>query len=130
MTAGVGFGVPLEALVTVQPRVMGTFHVASTNLTVVVTTPQEVSILIQRSDGLQTMAQVNYNTTQPRQPVIIGGLNFEPAQPQVHYTRIGGTAVTFNPGDASHLITIPVLAIPDMPRAFFVQISSTGQYVT
>lgn len=123
VTVGVGFGAPMEAVVTV---LVSTFLVASNNLTVVASTPQQVSILIERTDGLQITAVVNYNTTQPRQPVAIGSLTFPPAQPQVHFTQIQ-TTVTFYPGDVSHLINIPILSVPDAPVAFVVQIASTGQ---
>lgn len=126
MTPGVGFGVPVQAVVTVQPRIVSTFNLAFDNLTIVASTAQQVSLLIQRTDGLQTTAVVIYNTTQPRQPVAIGSLTFEPAQPQIHFTQIQ-TTVTFNPGDVSHLIEIPIISVPDSPAAFFVQISAVGQ---
>ena len=126
VTPGVGFGTPAEALVTVQPRVVGTFHFPRDNLTVVASTSQQqVSLLIERSEGLQTTAVITYNTTQPRQPVVVGSRTFQPAQP-VHFTQIQ-TTVTFNPGEVSHLIDIPIISAPDTPVAFFVHISSTGQ---
>lgn len=111
---------------TVQPRIVGTFHLAFDNLTVVASTPQQVSILIQRTDGLQTTAVVSYYTSQPTQPVAIGSLTFQPAQSQVHFPEIR-TTVTFNPGDASHQIDIPILSVPDTPVVFMVEVSSTGQ---
>ena len=125
-TEGVGLGVPIESRITVQPRIIGMFHIIQTNLTSIVTSPQEVSIRIERSVGLQIPVQVNYNTSQPRQPVTIGMFTFQPALPLVHFSQID-TSVTFNPGDSSKIINVPVISVGSTPVAFFIQIGSNLQ---
>ena len=123
---GVGFGTPIEATVTVQPRIVSTFQISANNLTNVVTTPQDVSIVIDRSGGTQIETQLNYNTTQPRQEVVIGKLQFQPALPHVHYSQIE-TSLSFLPGQTSRSISINVIAVDSPPAAFFVQIRSPLQ---
>lgn len=123
-TPGVGVGV-VESLVTVQPRVISMFRVAS-NPNIIVTSSQPVQIVIERTDGLQTMARVNYNTSQPKLPVEIGKLSFQPALFQVHFTQVQ-SSILFNPGDESLSIDIPILSVDSTPVAFIVQIGSTPQ---
>lgn len=126
-TEGVGFGIRVEAVVTVQPRVISTFRIAADNLINFVTSPQDLSIVIERVNGQQTVATLNYNTVQPSKPVAIGGLPpIQPAQPQVDFTQIQ-TSLTFDSGDESRTISIPILTIGSSPVAFFVQIESTIQ---
>lgn len=123
-TVGAGFGSPVEAVVTVLPQVISAFNIAKDNLTIVTTSPQEVSILIQRTLGLQTAATVTYNTTQASQPVNIGSLMFQPAQQQTHFSQIN-TMLSFSRGQASSSISIPVLSVGTAPVAFLVQIGSS-----
>lgn len=122
-----GLGSPTDAVVTVRPQVVSTFRIALDNLINVVTSPQELEIVIERVSGQQSVAQISYSTVQPRQPVTIGGLApFPPAQPQVDYTQIE-TSLTFNSGDVSQIVRIPILFVGASPVAFQVQIGSTIQ---
>lgn len=126
-TGGVGFGTRVEAVVTVQPRVIATFRIAADNLINTVTSLQELPIVIERVSGQQIVAQITYNTVQPREPVSVGSLPpLQPAQPQVDFTQIQ-TSITFNSGEESRTINIPILSVGSTPVAFFVQISSTTQ---
>lgn len=126
-TRGVGFGSPMDAVVTVRPQVISTFRIASDNLINLVTSPQVLEIVIERVSGLQSTAQITYTTVQPRQPVTIGGLEpFPPAQPQIDYTQID-TSLSFSSGDVLQIIRIPILSVRNSPVAFQVQIASTRQ---
>lgn len=126
-TEGVGFGTRVEAVVTARPRVISTFRIAADNLINIVTSPQDLSIVIERVNGQQTVGTLNYNTVQPSQPVAIGGLPpIQPAQPQVDFTQIQ-TSLTFASGDEIGTISIPILSVGSSPVAFFVQIESTIQ---
>lgn len=126
-SVGVGFGTRVESLVTVQPRVIATFTIAADDLINVVTLAQDIVVVIERIAGLQTTAQLNYNTSQPRQPVVIGRLPpIQSAIPQVHFTQIQ-TSLTFNPGEESSSIAIPILSVERTPVAFLVQIGSPTQ---
>lgn len=126
-TQGVGLGSPVEAVITVRPQVISTFRIASNNLINVVTSPQELAVVIERVSGQQSVAQINYNTSQPRQPVAVGGLApFPPAQPQIDFSQIQ-TSLTFNSGDESRTVRIPILSVGTSPAAFLVQIGSTVQ---
>lgn len=127
-TPGVGFGSPVQAVVTVLPRVIATFRIAPDNLVNIVTRPEELLLVIERTEGLQITAQVSYRTLQATQPIVVGKLQpFQPAQAQMQFTQIDQTSLIFNPGDTSLTVDVPVLSIGSIPAAFRVQIDSTTQ---
>ena len=97
------------------------------NLTNVVTAAsQGVTIVIERTEGIQTETRITYNTSQPRQEVVIGQLQFQPALPHIHFTQIQ-TGLSFSVGQASASISVNVIDVESTPVAFFVQISSPLQ---
>ena len=106
--------------------VVSTFQIAANNLTRVVTAAGSVSIVIERTDNIQTEAQINYNTSQPRQEVVVGQLRFQPALLHVHFPQIK-TSLLFLPGQVSRSISVNVIAVESPPVAFFVQIRSSQQ---
>jgi hypothetical protein len=106
---------------------ISTFRIAAANLINVVTSPQELALMIERTNGQQTVATLSYSTVQPNQPVQIRGLlPIQPAQPQVDFPQIQ-TSISFASGDESNTINIPILSVGNSPVAFFVQIQSNIQ---
>ena len=128
LTPGVGFGSPVQAVVTVLPRVIATFRIAPNNLVNIVTRPESLPIVIERTEGLQITAQVSYMTLQATEPIVIGQLQpFQPALAQIQFTQIDQTNLIFNPGETSRTVDVPVISVGSIPAAFLVQIDSTTQ---
>lgn len=118
----------MQAVVTVFPRVIASFRIAPDNLVNIVTRPEVLALVIERTEGSQITAQVSYMTLQATQPVVVGQLQpFQPAQAQIQFTQIDQTNLIFNPGDTSMTVEVPVLSVGTTPAAFLVEVVSTTQ---
>lgn len=122
----VGFGVPSEVTVQVQPRTVAVFQISQDNLMMVVSAPGQVSINIERTDGLALTTEVIYNTTQPRREIEVGQIKFQPAVAQLHFTSVE-IPVAFSSNQASRSVDVNIISVPETPAAFQVMISSQIQ---
>lgn len=57
-----------------------------------------VTLVIQRSGGLQFSSTVQYTTLNNTVPISVGDLTFQPALGGVHYLPITAATATFNQG--------------------------------
>ena len=122
----IGLGTPSEVRVRVQPRTVAIFQISQENLMVVVSSPGQIFINIERTDGLALTTEVIYNTTQPSREIEVGPIKFQPALAQRHFTSTE-TPVTFSSNQASRSVDVNIIAVPETPSAFQVMISSPVQ---
>ena len=127
MVAGeIGLGVPSEVAVSVQPRTVAVFQISQENLMMVVSSPGQIFINIERTNGLALATEVIYNTTQPSRAIEVGQIRFQPALAQQHFTSTQ-TPVIFASNQASRSVDVNIISVPESPAAFQVMISSQTQ---
>ncbi len=119
-------GTGAEVTVIATPRSNPVFQILQADRTKVVTAPGSVSMTIQRTDGLQLPSTVVYSTNTQNQVAAVGELNFDLAQPGVHYAVIEGATVTFAPGDNVTTVSLSVIQLPPTPLAFYMELIIQG----
>ncbi len=124
--SGVGLDTPSDAIVTVLPRAVGMFRIAQSNLTSVATSVGEISLIVERTAGLESTSTLRYTTSSPREAVTIGRLTFQPATPQLHFPVINVDTPSFNPGQTSVRIDVGVLSVGSSPVVFMIEIQATN----
>lgn len=103
-------------------------------------------LFIQRTGGLQFSSTVQYSTRNSSAPISVGTISFVPASRDVHFLPISAAASTFDMNQVSrwtlHMrvllstfffqnlnqiaITVYPLAVNDIPRAFYVDLTASG----
>jgi hypothetical protein len=120
--SGIEFGSDTEATVTVQAKQSSLFQITASDIKKVVTESGGVTVGVERVNGTQLTASVQYTTVELSGNATIGQLTVEPAKFGLHYTGTAGS-LTFTTSTTSADIPLNIIN-PDVayPRAFVVSI--------
>ncbi len=116
-----------EITVIAVPRSNPVFQILESDRTKVVTSPGLFPITIQRTDGLQLSSTLVYTTNTQNQAATVGEVNFDLAQPGIHYAIIEGATVTFAPGVNATKVCLSVIQLPPTPLAFYMELTIQGE---
>jgi hypothetical protein len=126
--SGIEFGSDTEATVTVQAKQSSLFQITASDIKKVVTESGGVTVGVERVNGTQLTASVQYTTVELSGNATIGQLTVEPAKFGLHYTGTAGS-LTFTTSTTSADIPLNIIN-PDVayPRAFVVSILTSAPH--